>query len=704
MIFRFVRLFVVLLAAAGLLSACNQDGPGVIDRVVAAFDGDLSAAGANVNAPAAPSGLILTVISPNQINLTWTDNSSNETGFKVYRRVGANAWVLIVTTAPNATAYQSLGLKPGKTYGYKITAYNSSGKANSAIVTALTPALLPIAAPTNLVVNATSATSAGFTWTDAANNELGYKVERKTGAGGTWANAVALESGFLPPGTQSYSNSDLAPQTQYYYRVYAFNSAGNSGYSNEANATTPADTTAPSAPVLTATPSGANINLSWTASTDNYLIPTYEVYRDETRITTTGVLVYNDTAVPSPAINYCYTVVAKDSAGNTATSNELCRFTNGTSSIFTIANTHGAEMGMSGAWDGLDYLIGIGGSTVADSDITAQLLNQRARKPAPLLRTGGSGGVPVPAWNGSVYLEMWPDDGMTPTMGLKAQLVAAAGDTIGNPFVVTADADDRGMVAGGGKFLVYYTVVEPATSQKRLYGRVISGAGVVGAPVELAGETVSTSSIGFQNAGFDGTNFLVTWTQLNVAGVFSGANVRGRLFSTALAPVGGAFTINGSSYISDDAISVGFGAGKYLVVYSDKIATGNTDLFGQMVTTGGTLSGSVITIVTAANNQAFPSVASDGSNFVVAWADRRNDQNTDDVCDGNEGTCMDDYYLRVNADGSLNGSEVNFSGLPGFEFGGVMYGGGKYLFLINSEMITVPSMAGGNVKARFMTP
>lgn len=89
------------------------------------------------------------------------------------------------------------------------------------------------AAPSNLSASAASSSQINLSWTDNAANETGFKIERKTGAGGTYAQIAAVGANVT-----AYSNTGLTASTQYYYRVCANNSTGNSGYSNEANATT----------------------------------------------------------------------------------------------------------------------------------------------------------------------------------------------------------------------------------------------------------------------------------------------------------------------------------------------------------------------------------------------------------------------------------------------------------------------------------
>ena len=87
-------------------------------------------------APSAPTGLVVTAVSGNRVNLTWTDTSSNETGFRVLRCLGANCTptATVVTLSAGSTSYSDLAVQPRTTYRYRIQAYNSAGVASSAIV------------------------------------------------------------------------------------------------------------------------------------------------------------------------------------------------------------------------------------------------------------------------------------------------------------------------------------------------------------------------------------------------------------------------------------------------------------------------------------------------------------------------------------------------------------------------------------------
>ena len=103
------------------------------------------------------------------------------------------------------------------------------------------PPEAPDAAPTNLVATATSTSEIDLTWDDNATNETGYEIERCTGSGcSSWALIATTGAG-----ASSYGDTNLSSNTTYNYRTRAVNTAGESAYSNEAEATTDDDVTPP---------------------------------------------------------------------------------------------------------------------------------------------------------------------------------------------------------------------------------------------------------------------------------------------------------------------------------------------------------------------------------------------------------------------------------------------------------------------------
>lgn len=77
--------------------------------------------------PIAASGLTATAVSSSQINLAWNDNSDNESGFRIERRIGVGSWGTVTSVSAGSISYNNTGLSPSTTYEYRIYAYNGAG-------------------------------------------------------------------------------------------------------------------------------------------------------------------------------------------------------------------------------------------------------------------------------------------------------------------------------------------------------------------------------------------------------------------------------------------------------------------------------------------------------------------------------------------------------------------------------------------------
>ncbi|MCY3714372.1 MAG: fibronectin type III domain-containing protein [Gemmatimonadetes bacterium] len=221
------------------------------------------------NLPRAPSSLSATAKSSSRIDLGWTDNSDNETGFKIERKLSSAAnssFRQVGTTSANDNDYSDSGLSEGTGYTYRVRAYNASGNSvYSASASATTKVSIP-SAPSSLSASVRSATTIRLSWTDNASNESGFKIERKLSSA---ADSTFSQVGTASANARSYTDSGLSASTGYTYRVRAYNSAGNSSYSGTASATTKA--TPPSTPSsLTATAkSSSRIDLGWKDTSSN---------------------------------------------------------------------------------------------------------------------------------------------------------------------------------------------------------------------------------------------------------------------------------------------------------------------------------------------------------------------------------------------------------------------------------------------------
>jgi formylglycine-generating enzyme required for sulfatase activity len=293
--------------------------------------------GNEADVPAAPSNLQATATSSSQINLSWTDNSSNEDEFKIERKTGANGiWEYLGSVTANVVSCSDTGLSCETTYYYRVSSNNDKGDSDysneSNAETQTCPDLLP-SAPSYPQASTISASEIDFSWTDNSNNEDGFKIERKTGSGGTFTQV-----GTVGAGLTTYQDSTLTCGTTYYYRANAFNGLGNSDYSSEVEITSaacPASVpTAPSDLTAVVVPQD-KINLHWTDNSDNE-----NGFKIERKTGSTGTYVllfttgadvtsYSDTGLLVDKIYY-YRVYAYNSAGDSDYSNEFQTSTPGT--------------------------------------------------------------------------------------------------------------------------------------------------------------------------------------------------------------------------------------------------------------------------------------------------------------------------------------------------------------------------------------
>ncbi|UXP33882.1 DNRLRE domain-containing protein [Reichenbachiella agarivorans] len=81
--------------------------------------------------PVDPTSLTATVASSSAIDLSWSDNADNETGYKVERKAGAGAFAEIASLGANSTSYSDAGLSSLTYYTYRVSAYNVGGSSYS---------------------------------------------------------------------------------------------------------------------------------------------------------------------------------------------------------------------------------------------------------------------------------------------------------------------------------------------------------------------------------------------------------------------------------------------------------------------------------------------------------------------------------------------------------------------------------------------
>ncbi len=197
--------------------------------------------------PANPTNLSANLISTTQVNLTWTDNATNETGYKVQRKITGGNFADIASTGSDISIYNDLGLSINTTYIYRVYSYNSAGNSplysNEVTIATISIPIIntnPVDSITPYTVicggnvisdNGSAVTTRGVCWSTSTAPDISLQTKTNDGAGvGNFRSHI----------------SGLIPNTTYYIRAYATNSLG-TAYGNEINFNTPI---APSLPTI----------------------------------------------------------------------------------------------------------------------------------------------------------------------------------------------------------------------------------------------------------------------------------------------------------------------------------------------------------------------------------------------------------------------------------------------------------------------
>ena len=186
-----------------------------------------------ISTVAAPSGLTATAVSGTQVNLTWS-NVSGETGYKIERLAGG-VWTQIGTTAADVISFQDTTAIAGTGYQYRVRATNAGGDSeysNLASVTTPNVVSRPVA-PSSLTASINANRQVQLAWRDNSTNETVFVVQRSTN-GYSWTTL-----GSVPANSTGAIDTSAARGRVYYYRVFAYNSAGYSSASNSARVVTP---------------------------------------------------------------------------------------------------------------------------------------------------------------------------------------------------------------------------------------------------------------------------------------------------------------------------------------------------------------------------------------------------------------------------------------------------------------------------------
>ena len=175
-----------------------------------------------------PLSLEAILVSSTQVDLTWADAASNETGYLVEVRAATEAWSTMATLDSDSTSFSATDLDPTLVYLFRVKAFNSDGDSPWSPETIST---LP--GPTGFAATPVSGTRIDLTWVDNSDAETGFRIQfrRDTEVWTTIAMADANST--------SFSVLGLAPFDSYYFRVQSFSGTVESTWSPIVSANTP---------------------------------------------------------------------------------------------------------------------------------------------------------------------------------------------------------------------------------------------------------------------------------------------------------------------------------------------------------------------------------------------------------------------------------------------------------------------------------
>jgi len=278
------------------------------------------------------------------------------------------------------------------------------------------------------------------------------------------------------------------------------------------------------------------------------------------------------------------------------------------------------------AFDGTNYL-------VAWDDLRGgvqfDIYGARVTQAGVVLDTGGiaistaagAQRMPAVAFDGTNYLVVWQDYRSGSSFDIYGARLTQVGVVLDAGGIAISTAVNQQMEPAVAFDGTNYMVVWEDYRSVGVYASRVTQAGAV-LDTGIAILTWGSGQLSPEVA-FDGTNYLAVWSD-NRGPVWDVYGVRVTQAGVTLDTAGIAISVMGSN---QHAPSVAFDGTNYLVVWEDYRGVWS-DIYGARVDQAGTfLDGASIAISTAGGDQLAPSVAFDGTNYMVVWRDLRDDEN-----------------------------------------------------------------------------
>ncbi len=142
------------------------------------FSGFFIAENSTTTLPNTPASFSAHAVSVTQINLTWTDNSTNEESYLIERSTDSSTWIPAASIDPNSTSYTDIVADTNILYYYRLCSKNSFGSSPYVIVTSKLSSTLSV--EISSLTATTDRLSAVLRWTtETETSNAGFEIERK---------------------------------------------------------------------------------------------------------------------------------------------------------------------------------------------------------------------------------------------------------------------------------------------------------------------------------------------------------------------------------------------------------------------------------------------------------------------------------------------------------------------------------------------
>jgi hypothetical protein len=243
------------------------------------------------------------------------------------------------------------------------------------------------------------------------------------------------------------------------------------------------------------------------------------------------------------------------------------------------------------------------------------------------------------AWNGSSHLVVWEDD-RGATWDVYAARVSAAGVVQESYIAVsTAPGDQRApaVTAGGSTTLIAWEDFRLGSDCDVRAARIAANGSIVDADGFVV--TNLPNSQFAPDAAWDGTNFLVAWSDWVSAVTW---DIRATRVAPAAAVLDTPLVVSNAANDQTEP-SVAWDGTSFVVAWADR-RSGSGDVYAGRVTAAGTVQdGSGFVLSNAANEQVLPAVAAAGGTVLATWGDSR-------------GSSEDVYGARIDSGSVLDAS------------------------------------------------